>query len=513
MSPRTRKPRKACDRRRTAATNGASRPACSRSETAPRIRIKRHAGHAIVCPSPLPALSPSAQRKLSVRRRTIKYDRKRRTLVIGTQQESVLKQRPAKDQWNFGVDELVHDDTADFAVVPMGVIGMLEHELKGGQTKRRQSTEKRHYIDGRKSLNRIGRASKCRWLVQITHERDRIDILAQICRQHKDGQIVVATATRSRCRKLQEQLSGRIDEEIGMTEGLQWPVGPRVVVCTYHALCSRSSASVDMILLPRAEELIGKKPREFLMPFNCPMIGTYRDLAAADEMQQIWIRSLFRDRHVDMTSEKYAVAPVRLQIVPIKSLSVAPAVSLAPHERRRALIWRNVPRNKAIARMARMAARRDPDQLDRAGIILPILSTRTAVLCIIVQNTEHALALLEQLPQAVISHRSISKKIPPSPAQAKISIMTLVAAQQQKISADVIIVASGGESLPELLHASKCGQKKEHVRSRWIIDFADTISELAVVQKKAFQAYAKAGWIFINHPTPKTHSRTRTRNR
>lgn len=466
-----------------------------------RYRVKKHSGFAIVCPNPLRDLSPTAQRKLSVPRRRIKYSAQRRTLEVIATQESALQQRPAKDQWSHGVDEWAgarHEGVADFAIVPSEMIGELTRELKRSHSKVREIKDNPDETFQLDVLKTVGRPSLCRTLVKVPCDAERLAFLATVCKPLDNWRIVFAVATRNRCLRVQQQLARQIRKDVGRTEGLRWPAEPKIVVSTYHALQSRCPMYVDMILIPDAEDLMGKKPQEFLRAFDCPMIGTFKDLAAADTWQQMWIRSLFRENVLDTTTAQFGNPQVKVQLVRLATPLTAVRTSKPLHERLRAHIWQNAPRNKAIARMARIAARRNPDQLHQAGIILPILTGRTFRVCILVQNTEHALELKKYLPQAAITHRSISEKVPACGSGAKITITTVVAACKQPITADVIVVASGGEALPELLQAGKPDQ--EHTHPRWIIDFADMNSELATIQKKSFQAYSKAGWNLIDAP-------------
>lgn len=469
-----------------------------------KYRIKQHSGFAIVCPNPLRDLSPAAQRKLSVPRRRIRYSAQRRTLEVIATRESALQQRPAKDQWTHGVDEWAgarHEGVADFAIVPSEMIGPLTRELKRSHSKVREIKDNPDDTFQLQVLKTVGRPNGCRTLVKVACDAERLALLARLCTHLPDRRIVVAVATRSRCRKVQRQLARQIRQDVGRAEGLRWPSEPKIIVSTYHALQSRCPMYVDMILIPDAEDLAGKKPLEFLRLFECDMIGTFRELAAADSWKQMWIRSLFHKGVVSFASEESTAAPVRLQLVPLKSPLVVHRRVTTLHERQRAHIWQNADRNKAIARMARIAARRNPDQLHQAGIILPITTTtRTFRVCILAQNTEHALELKNFLPQAAITHRSISEKVPVCGSGAEITITTVVAASKQPIIADVIVVASGGEALPELLQAGKPDQNQHDGKARWIIDFADMNGELAPMQKKTFQVYSKAGWNLIDAP-------------
>jgi DNA polymerase IIIc chi subunit len=182
-----------------------------------------------------------------------------------------------------------------------------------------------------------------------------------------------------------------------------------------------------------------------------------------------------------------------LELVPGESLEErmrrGPRVAMAK------ALWNDAIRNKAIARVARLVARRNPKQLQQAGIgRLPERATGKPSVCVLVKNTQDAAALKAHLSGALIKHSSSRMKFTPATKPSQIEIATLVAFQKQQTDADVIVVASGGEALPELLKASSGKRRRQR---QLVIDFLENDSSKVALQKTRIKAYAKAGWNIV----------------
>ena len=168
---------------------------------------------------------------------------------------------------------------------------------------------------------------------------------------------------------------------------------------------------------------------------------------------------------------------------------------------KRKTIWHNRQRNEAVAGLAlALAAGRDED-LRQRGILhpngrLPVPNLGGRRVVVLVETTEHGLALTELLPDWPLftaSTASTGERLPDAGLPQHSMITQVVASRLSHIPADVLIWAGGGQGFCDLR-----GFPPIAIAGRGtvvVIDFADDGNEAAEADTRSrLRNYLRRGW-------------------
>lgn len=268
----------------------------------------------------------------------------------------------------------VHDLRSDNFEVDMALVG----EMMGSD--RRYSEALVHRSHG---------------LIEVLDHSESIIRISQLRALFPQAQVVVAVPTRKVAWQIQQALSAVSHQPVALLTAHAQTLGHHCVVCSYAMLGRVVCPERSILVLVEAERAVqavaastsGSRP--YSRVYGYVYAGVSRDAAAELRLTALAGEVLY--------ATPTTTTPGRVLMIP------APSASMSPRgrglQRKRQTIWKNRPRNRRVAQVARVFLDQDRDDLQECGIHLDANELQEVQrVVVLVESTAHARELRSLLP-------------------------------------------------------------------------------------------------------------------
>jgi hypothetical protein len=308
-----------------------------------------------------------------------------------------------------------------------------------------------------------------RGVIQYARKCEQVDWVVNACRAFPDTRCIVAVTSKKQARRWWRLLQSRLAERVGLICNKVSRQGTRVTVMTMRSIGCDRGDKAGLLLLPDAAEAANSIAIEQLLYLGYAPTRIYGFLAGDRRLDRQ--QAILTEVVVGRVIHSSGLLPPTVRVLTTDGCSTPLPRVLIGLAFKRAAFWQNDDRNRRVAAAARAAAAADMPALWKLGMLVECEETffagRRPRVAVLAESPEHCSRLQEMLP-------GWKKYGVHNTGHGDGILLTVTAAMTARLDVDIVVVASGGEALPELPLLKPSNRPADRMEML-LIDFNDGV--------------------------------------